>query len=60
MRIFPIITATLVCVALYFLILDRQTLLDFAARFGAADTTEQAADPAQATATAICRRNDCR
>lgn len=34
MRIFPIITATLVCVALYFLILDRETLLSFAGRFG--------------------------
>ncbi|PWK62793.1 efflux RND transporter periplasmic adaptor subunit [Roseicyclus mahoneyensis] len=59
MRIFPIITAALVCVALYFLILDRQTLLDFAARFGAQDTTQQtpAAAPDAAT-TAIATPAD--
>jgi multidrug efflux system membrane fusion protein len=44
MRIFPIITATLVCVALYFLILDRDTLVEFAARFGAADPTGTAVE----------------
>lgn len=40
MRIFPIITAALVCVALYFLILDRDALLGFAARFGGAETED--------------------
>jgi membrane fusion protein, multidrug efflux system len=44
MRIFPIITATLVCVALYFLILDRETLMSFAGRFGG-DAVETAAGP---------------
>lgn len=50
MRIFPIITATLVCVALYFLILDRETLLSFAGRFGgdAVETTAQPVDAAPA------------
>lgn len=43
MRIFPIISATLVCVALYFVILDRETLLDFAGRFGAAETAQTSA-----------------
>ena len=37
MRLFPIITAALVCVALYFVILDRDRLVDFAARFGPAE-----------------------
>lgn len=44
MRIFPIITATLVCVALYFLILDRDSLLGFAARFGGGDVVETTGD----------------
>lgn len=50
MRIFPIITATLVCVALYFLILDRETLLSFAGRFGGdeVETTAQPVDAAPA------------
>ena len=47
MRIFPIITAALVCVALYFLILDRDTLLGFAGRFSASEPV--AADPATDT-----------
>jgi len=46
MRLFPIITAALVCVALYFVILDRDRLVDFAARFGPA---EPAIDPAAAS-----------
>lgn len=33
MRLFPLLTAALVCVALYFVILDRATLVDFASRF---------------------------
>jgi len=40
MRIFPIITAALVCVTLYFLILDRETLLTFADRFGSSEAAE--------------------
>jgi multidrug efflux system membrane fusion protein len=44
MRIFPIITATLVCVALYFLILDRDRLMEFAARFGGAEIVETTDD----------------
>jgi multidrug efflux system membrane fusion protein len=34
MKPVPLIIAALVCVALYFVILDRETLVDFAARFG--------------------------
>jgi len=45
MRIFPIITAALVCVALYFVILDRETLLDFADRFAPAGETAQPPAP---------------
>ncbi|MEJ6394899.1 efflux RND transporter periplasmic adaptor subunit [Gymnodinialimonas sp. 2305UL16-5] len=33
MKLFPIVTAILVCVALYFVVLDRATLLGFAGRF---------------------------
>ncbi|OAN81171.1 efflux transporter periplasmic adaptor subunit [Jannaschia sp. EhC01] len=33
MKLFPLLTAALVCVALYFAILDRDTLVDFAARY---------------------------
>jgi multidrug efflux system membrane fusion protein len=42
MKPVPLIIAALVCVALYFVILDRETLVDFAARFGpdAAETAE--------------------
>ena len=44
MRIFPIITAALVCVAIYLVILDRDRLLEFAGRFGPdAETTQTAA-----------------
>ena len=48
MRIFPIITATLVCVALYFLILDRETLMSFAGRFGGTTAQESAGTEAAA------------
>ena len=34
MRVFPLITAAFVCVALYFIVLDRETLVNFAAGFG--------------------------
>lgn len=50
MRIFPIITATLVCIALYFVILDRETLIGFSDRFGPADSA--VTDPAAAVADA--------
>lgn len=39
MRIFPIITATLVCLAIYFVIFQRESLVNFAGQFGAGDGT---------------------
>lgn len=33
MRLFPLLTAALVCVALYFFVLDRDSLIEFAERF---------------------------
>lgn len=33
MKLFPLLTATLVCVALYFIVLDRETLVEFADRY---------------------------
>lgn len=33
MRLFPLLTAALVCVALYFVVLDRDSLVEFAERF---------------------------
>ncbi len=53
MKLFPIVTATLVCVALYFAILDRETLVSFASQFGAAateETTEETVEVAEAAA----------
>ncbi len=51
MRIFPIITATLVCIALYFLILDRETLTSFAGRFTGDEAIATAPDaPAESPA----------
>ncbi|WP_439140297.1 efflux RND transporter periplasmic adaptor subunit [Roseicyclus sp.] len=50
MRIFPIITATLVCIAIFLAVFQREALVDFAARFGAQDSAEtaaQATPPAQ-------------
>ncbi|WP_213683945.1 efflux RND transporter periplasmic adaptor subunit [Roseicyclus sp.] len=38
MRIFPIITATLVCIAIFFAVFQRETLVNLAARFGPQDT----------------------
>jgi multidrug efflux system membrane fusion protein len=40
MKPFPLIVAALVCVTLYFVILDRQTLVDFASGFSSAETGE--------------------
>ena len=52
MRIFPIITAILVCIAIYLVILDRDRLVDFAARFGPApDNVAQPATPQPAADT---------
>jgi multidrug efflux system membrane fusion protein len=44
MRIFPIFIAALVCVTLYFAILERDRLLEFAARFGPDPAAEETAD----------------
>jgi multidrug efflux system membrane fusion protein len=50
MKLFPILTAVLVCVTLYFVILDRDTLVDFAGRFGAdPETTTTLVDTAEVT-----------
>jgi multidrug efflux system membrane fusion protein len=40
MKPFPIIVAALVCVTLYFVVLDRETLVNFASGFGPDDTAE--------------------
>jgi multidrug efflux system membrane fusion protein len=40
MRVFPLITAALVCGALYFIIFDRETLVEFAGGFGPGASTE--------------------
>jgi multidrug efflux system membrane fusion protein len=58
MRLFPLLTAALVCVALYFVILERDTLVDFAARFAPEPTT--AAVAADDTATADTAPQDPR
>ena len=46
MRLFPIFLAALVCVTLYFAILERDRLLEFAAQFGPDPTAEATADAA--------------
>ncbi|MGP1355068.1 MAG: efflux RND transporter periplasmic adaptor subunit, partial [Roseicyclus sp.] len=51
MKPVPMIIAALVCVALYFVILDRETLVSFAARFGPdAEETGEAATPPETLA----------
>ena len=53
MRFFPVVTAALVCVALFFVVLQREALLGFARSFGSddADAVAQAeAPPAEAEA----------
>jgi multidrug efflux system membrane fusion protein len=59
MRVVSLIPAALVCGALYFIVLDRETLVEFAARFGpdgGADTAEPAAaETVSATAAAPVR-----
>jgi multidrug efflux system membrane fusion protein len=50
MRIFPIIIAGLVCVTLYFVILDRERLVDFASGFAPAQAEDDTALPVTADA----------
>ena len=45
MKIFPVITAAIVCVVLYFVILDRQALVEFSARFGTVEETSDTPEP---------------
>ena len=49
MRIFPIITATLVCFAIYMAIFERAALVEFAGRFGGPDSAPVAEAPATPT-----------
>ncbi len=53
MKPFPLVIAALVCVALYFAILDRETLLDFAGRLGPDDTATGTDEAAAAAATPV-------
>jgi multidrug efflux system membrane fusion protein len=50
MRFFPLVTATLVCVALFFLVLQREALLNFARSFGSEGEVTAEAAPEAATA----------
>src|SRR6056297_7846 len=52
MKIFPIVTAALVTLALYFVILDREALVNFAGRFGAGGDDVSATDQGLAAQTA--------
>jgi membrane fusion protein, multidrug efflux system len=58
MKPVPLIIAALVCVALYFVILDRETLVSFAGRFGPdGDTTaSEAAEPEEVVAAEASER----
>jgi multidrug efflux system membrane fusion protein len=52
MKPFPIIVAAIVCVTLYFVVLDRETLLQFASGFGPEETADDAqAAPVETAAT---------
>lgn len=51
MRIFPILTAAVVCVALFFVILNREALVEFASGFGP-EVEETAAEDAAPTEVA--------
>jgi multidrug efflux system membrane fusion protein len=54
MRLFPLVTAALVCVALYFVVLDRDSLTEFAARYVPEPTNAPAAvEPMDETAEAV-------
>ncbi|AHM05165.1 putative Co/Zn/Cd efflux system membrane fusion protein [Roseibacterium elongatum DSM 19469] len=50
MKPFPLMIAALVCVALYFVILDRTTLIEFAQRYAPAPTTAVPVDEAELAA----------
>ena len=51
MRIFPILTAAMVCVTLYFVILNREALVEFAAQFvPAPQNSAESQEPAQVAA----------
>jgi multidrug efflux system membrane fusion protein len=56
MKPFPLVIAALVCVALYFVILDRDTLVDFAAGFGPDGGDPVAAETAAPEAAAAAPR----
>jgi multidrug efflux system membrane fusion protein len=47
MKIFPVITAIIVCIVLYFLVLDRDRLLSFTQWFAGSDDAQGIADDAQ-------------
>ncbi|MEL6586326.1 MAG: efflux RND transporter periplasmic adaptor subunit [Pseudomonadota bacterium] len=55
MKFFPLITAVLVCIALFFVILERDTLIDFAGSFGDSEAEEGglslASEPEESVAT---------
>jgi multidrug efflux system membrane fusion protein len=50
MRVFSVLLAGLVCVVVYFAILDRETLVDFAARFDRSEVDATDTETPQATA----------
>lgn len=63
MRPFPLIIAALVCVALYFVILDRERLVEFATRFtpeASGTVTEPMAEETAAAAPAESAPDDAR
>ncbi|PWJ21172.1 efflux RND transporter periplasmic adaptor subunit [Jannaschia seohaensis] len=51
MRFFPLLTAALVCVALFFLVLQRETLLDFARSLGGGAPVEEVAETGETAET---------
>ena len=58
MKLVPLIIAVLVSVALYFIVLDRETLVSFASGFGAEETAEAPPDSAADTATEVVVADD--
>ena len=58
MRLFPILTAAIVCVVLYFAILDRETLVGFASQFGGSEATETAEPEAETAEVAASEIDD--
>ncbi len=51
MKLFPLLTAALVCVALYFIVLDRESLVEFADRWVPEPTNAAPAEPFEADMT---------